>query len=143
VLRSAGWYSTSLSANQLTDDYDFFDAVLGVERELLRGLVVGGEDLDHQLGRRGVRAPAGDVEQCGVGDSIVVLRSEVDPGQRGQAGCARERAEQLGELLLNAHVRLARTGNHVQHTLPDLVAAVRAGSAATLEQLLELDGRGV
>jgi hypothetical protein len=69
----------------------------------------------------------------------VLAVAEVELVDRGhQPGGARQRAEELAELLSDVCVLEAAAGDHVVDALPDLVEAIHARLAATLDQSVEL-----
>jgi hypothetical protein len=59
---------------------------------------------------------------------------------RLQPGTARERAKEFGQLLAQARVPIARSGDHVQNALPYLVETVQAGDPPTLLERVQLIG---
>jgi hypothetical protein len=73
----------------------------------------------------------------GVLDADVELEGWLEP--RG----ACRRAQQLGQLLDHARVRMTAGRVHMQHALPHLVAAVEAASPPPLQQRREPGARGI
>jgi hypothetical protein len=122
------------------DDHDLPDIVSRVERELVPGLIAWREDLEDERGRRQPDAGCARPVQPPIGDAEVLLGlAEVELADRGrEPGGARQRTQLLGELLADLSVLEGRAGNHVEHTLPDLVEMVDARAAAPLDQSFKL-----
>ena len=120
------------------NDQHLLHIVRGVERQLLPGLIAGGDNLEYEGGRRIPRDERRNAVQSAVWHAEVIFTiAEVELPASVQTGTLCKRPEQLGELPFNRAVWAGRGGNHVVDTLPDLIQAIKARAAATLQQLVE------
>jgi hypothetical protein len=134
------------------DDQRLVDIVGGVERELLPGLIAGGDDLHDERGCGLIHAPGTFSMQTASGNAIVVWLSEAElTDQRLQASRSGQWTEQPSDLLDNSLYlaaagwidmlrvisNLAMTGDVVD-TFPNLIVVATTPFTPPLEQLSDL-----